>query len=98
MNRLQHKKIAIIADWLTCGFSVREVARVSGVHRDTIASYKKAIMNDDKIIQLSFNTRPSVTQRLEDVAEQRGLSLQQIAEQLIENIARDDLFEAVLGE
>lgn len=49
-----------------------------------------------------FNYRsiqdPSVTQRLEDVAEQRGLTLQQIAEQIIETVAKDDLFKAVLGD
>lgn len=111
MNRLSHEKIAAIARWLKRGLSIRETAKVSGSDRNTVLAYKKAIergeefaplaepyLNDAKAMRLTHKVRPSVIERLDDEAEQRGLTRQQISERIIEIVVKDDLFDAVLGE
>lgn len=112
MNRLKNEKIATIARWLGRGLSVRQTASMAGANRNTVLRYKKQIANgapvlaeetepyldDSKRVQIAPRVAPSVIERLEDEAHQRGMCRTSLAARVLEVVAKDDLFEAVLGE
>jgi transcriptional regulator with XRE-family HTH domain len=112
VNRLKNDKAVAIGRWLARGLSIRETAKVAGVNRNTVLRYKKAFaspnytpppdvepyLNDARAIRLTPRVRPTVLERLDDEAAQRGLTREQVSERILDVVASDDLFDAVLGE
>jgi transposase-like protein len=108
MNRLSPDRIEALVRWLKRGLSVRSIAAVAEVNRNTVLRYKKAIERGEKVIPDPSEDRRSPSakvyvrasretlDRLEDIADQLNSSREEIASVILETVARDDLFGAVL--
>jgi len=87
---------------------VRSIAAVAEVNRNTVLRYKKALERGElkPVAEPEDRRRPSAKMyvrasrqtldRLEDIADQLNSSREEIASVILETIARDDLFDAVL--
>lgn len=95
MNKLSEENVDRLIRWLRCGLSLRDVAIATGVNRKTVVRYKRALARGDLksgTMHLSWDT----LERLEDVAEQMNVTREKLASMILETVAKEDLFNAVL--
>lgn len=108
MNRLSQDRVDCLVRWLRRGLSIRSIAAIAEVNRNTVLRYKKALEQgilrpapepeDRRAPSAKLFVRASrqTLDRLEDIADQLNSSREEVASAILETIARDDLFDAVL--
>lgn len=108
MNRLSQDRVDCLVRWIRRGLSIRSIATVTEVNRNTVLRYKKALASgtlptspeqeDRRRPSAKIYVRASrpTLDRLDDIADQMESSREEIASLILETIARDDLFSAVL--
>lgn len=112
MNHLSQDRINSIVAWLRRGMSVRAVATLAEVSRNSVLRYKKRLevgadLSSDAPIErdgrkpsarIFIRASRATLDRLEDVADQMDSSREEVATVILETVCRDDLIDAVLGE
>ncbi len=100
MNVLSPVKVKALRDALESGASIRKAARLAGVNRNTAHRYSKILdpkkRHEHRSETITIKISPAAKVRLSLEARSMVLSLTNFGGLLLETIAEDNLFGAVL--
>lgn len=98
MNVLDQNIVESIRSHFDKGDSIRVTADATGAHKNTVFKYFNTWRFEERSVAMVSNVSQETKDVWQQEAERRGMSRQSLHSLVLELIADDNLFEAILGD